>query len=147
MIHDILKVGGYWFDQPPSVGFLNHGYYNYNSLFYLDVATANEYELIEAWYTQSGRYATLDSRFPVIQMTEIDQPAVREKTSKKPFTEQFDPGVAADKWPAYNFNALMRKTVDAPFTLPLEVRTTHGPVGAAAKERYGKAAFNNRTPK
>lgn len=147
MIHDILKVDGYWFDQPPSVGFLNHGYYNYNPLFYLDIATANDYELIEAWYTQSGRYTTLDNRFPVITMTEIDQPEVREAISKKPFTGQFDPGSGSDKSPAYNFNALMRKTADATFLLPLEIRTTHGPASAAARERYGKATFTGLSPK
>ena len=44
-IYQCLKVYGMWFDQPPSVGFPNHGYYNYNPFIYLDFAAPDGYVL------------------------------------------------------------------------------------------------------
>ena len=68
-MHDVLKVGGVWFDQPPSVGFAESlGYFNYNPLFYLDLAAANNYDLLEAWYSHAGSYRVTDVRFPIISV-------------------------------------------------------------------------------
>lgn len=182
-IHDILKPGGAWFDQPPSIGFLNHGYYNYNPLFYLDMASANDYEIIEAWYSHAGGYPIRDMRFPLISVDRLDEAAERAKTEIKPFTE-LPPVAAAEplgpeasetpSWylrlarslklapmpltpPAdnpdpnmglsYNFNCVMRKTVDMRLRLPLEIRTTHGPVGANVQEQYGVSVFDSTSRK
>jgi hypothetical protein len=144
-IHNVLNVGGVWFDQPPSVGFLNHGYYNYNPLFYLDMAAANKYELVEAWYSHAGGYPVTDVRFPILDVDKLDQESERLKARRKPFTE-------SEKRPeeqalSYNFNAAMLKTMDAPLRLPLEVRTTHGPVGRNVQSYYGSSVFDSTSRK
>jgi hypothetical protein len=144
-IHDVLKVGGFWFEQPPSIGFLNHGYYNYNPLFYLDMAAANAYELLEAWYSHAGGYPLTDVRFPIIAMDKIDQPAEREKAMRKPFTE--GETRKPEMGMSYNFNVALKKTVDAPLRLPLEVRTTHGPVGKNVGKQYGTSVFDSTARK
>jgi hypothetical protein len=144
-IHDLLKVGGYWFEQPPSVGFLNHGYFNYNPLFYLDIAAANNYELVEAWYSHAGGYPVTDVRFPIIDVNRLEQDSERAKAQKKPFSDTEER--PAEMALSYNFNATMRKTVDAPLRLPLEIRTTHGPIGAGATTNYGKSVFDSTSKK
>ncbi len=144
-IHNLLKVGGVWFDQPPSIGFLNHGYYNYNPLFYHDIAAANNYELLEAWYSDAGSYPLLDTRFPVIAVDRLDDDGERAKAAKKPFSD--DPAGSTEAGPSYNFNAVMRKTTVGPLRLPLEIRTTHGPIGGDAKRQYGTSVFDSTSKK
>ena len=143
-IHDVLRVGGIWFDQPPSVGFHNHGYFNYNPLFYVDLAAANRFEMIEAWYSHAGTYPEIDSRFPVIDVNRLDEASERARAGV-PFRRS--DGKPAAPATSFNFNVAMRKIVDAPLRLPLEVRTTHGPVGDGARETYGRAVFDLESPR
>jgi hypothetical protein len=144
-IHDVLKVKGIWFDQPPSVGFLNHGYFNYNPLFYMDLATANQYELVQAWYSHAGGYPITDVRFPIIDIARLDEQGERAKAETKPFAEAAER--APEQGASYNFNIVMKKTVDAPLRLPLEIRTTHGALGADARTSYGSSVFDSTSRK
>jgi hypothetical protein len=144
-IHDVLKVKGIWFDQPPSIGFLNHGYFNYNPLFYMDLAAANRYELVQAWYSHAGGYPITDIRFPIIDIDHLDEESERAKAETKPFAESAVR--SPEQGTSYNFNAVMKKTVDAPLRLPLEIRTTHGPVGAGARTNYGASIFDSTSKK
>jgi hypothetical protein len=144
-IHDVLKVNGIWFDQPPSIGFLNHGYFNYNPLFYLDLAAANRYDLLQAWYSHACSYPVTDVRFPVVDTNHLDEETERAKARKKPFSE--DQERPTEQALSYNFNTIMRKTVDAPLRLPREIRTTHGPVGSAVEANYGKSVFDSLSRK
>lgn len=126
-IHDALKVNGVWFDQPPSIGFMNHGYFNYNPLFYRDLSAANDYELIDLWFSPAGMYPKLDDGIPVIDYNTIldDNPADID-------TEKNLPAMS------YNLNAFMRKTKNERLRLPLEVRTAH----AAPNEKIMKSYQN-----
>jgi hypothetical protein len=144
-IHAVIKTGGLWFEQPPSVGFLNHGYFNYNPLFYLDVGKANGYELLQGWYSPAGMYPVTDIRFPVVSVDKLHEPAERQKALKKPFS---DTATRPEEQAAsYNFNCLMRKTQHAPLRLPLEIRTTHGPVGKEVENSYGSFIFDSTCQK
>lgn len=133
-------------DQPPSVGYLNHGYFTYNPLFYLDIASANSYDLMEAWYSHAGGgYPVTDVRFPIITVDQLDEVSERMTAQKKPFSEGSDrPG---EQTLSYNFNVAMRKTIDAPLRLPLEIRTTHGPAGRNVRTNYGKSVFDSTSKK
>lgn len=144
-MHEVLSQGGIWFDQPPSVGFLNHGYHNYHPLFYLDMAAANSYELLEAWYSHAGSYPLLDGRFPVVAIDRLDQDTEREKAARIPFSA--GEAQPVERGSSYNFNIAMRKTGDAPLRLPLEVRTTHGPLGKEAGMPYGTSIFDSNAKK
>ncbi len=144
-IHDVLKVGGVWFDQPPSVGFLNHGYYNYNPLFYLDLASANDYEIIEAWYSHGGTYPRTDVRFPIVSVANLDEESERVNTRKPPFSES-DKRVLEQSL-SYNFNVAMKKTLDAPLRLPLEIRTTHAAADKSKLTQYGESIFDSNSRK
>lgn len=144
-IHSVIKTGGVWFEQPPSVGFLNHGYFNYNPLFYLDVGKANGYELLQGWYSLAGAYPVTDIRFPVVSVDRLNESKERSKALKRPFSD--DPTRPEEMALSYNFNCLMRKKVHAPLRLPLEIRTTHGPVGKEIEKSYGSFIFDSTCPK
>ena len=55
-MHDAMKVGGVTFHhQRPSIGYIDHGYVNYNPLLLEDLAKANRYEIVDKFYTLSGQ--------------------------------------------------------------------------------------------
>jgi SAM-dependent methyltransferase len=49
-IHKLLKVGGIQLHAIPSYGYIDHGFYNIHPCAYLDMARANEYEIIDVLY-------------------------------------------------------------------------------------------------
>jgi len=64
--HDLCLVGGIMFHQLPFTPWINHGFFNYNPIFFQDLAAANDYkiewlELTDRW----GREAivSLDDMF------------------------------------------------------------------------------------
>jgi hypothetical protein len=111
----------------------------------MDLAAANEYELLQAWYSHAGGYPITDIRFPVIDIDHLDEDAERAKAETKPFSEAVSR--PPEQGASYNFNTVMKKTVDAPLRLPLEIRTTHGPLGANARTNYGKSIFDSTSRK
>jgi len=145
-IHECLAEKAIWFDQPPSVGFLNHGYYNFNPLFYLDWAAANNYELIETWYSHAGQYPATDRRFPVVAIDRLHHKSEMKKASTKPFSED-NPNPQPDSLESYNFNCVMRKRKHEPMRYPLEIRTTHGQLDAQKADEYGSFAFDANAKK
>jgi len=49
-IHKLLKVGGVQLHAIPSYGYIDHGFYNIHPCTYLDMAKANEYEIVDVLY-------------------------------------------------------------------------------------------------
>jgi SAM-dependent methyltransferase len=49
-IHDLLKVGGVVLHALPGYGYIDHGFYNIHPCAYLDMAKANEYEVVDFSY-------------------------------------------------------------------------------------------------
>jgi hypothetical protein len=49
-IHKLLKVGGIQLHAIPSYGYIDHGFYNIHPSAYLDMARANEYEIVDVLY-------------------------------------------------------------------------------------------------
>ncbi len=117
--HDALKVGGAAYHQLPCVGYLGHGYFSYHPLLFSDLAEANGYELLSMWLT--GPQGRPDC--PLLGHFE-DYPGI---------TREDRADCDASAWAALTqrdgvLNVLLRKTRDAPFRRPLEVRTAtqHG---------------------
>lgn len=124
VMHDALKPGGIWFDQPPCVGFVNHGYFLYHPKFYRDIATANDYEVEDMWYSPAGLGPVLDDDIPIRPYETLHQMKERTPTAEE----------AAG--PYYNLNVILRKTRSGPFRLPLELETSHAEVDQGVAERY-----------
>jgi hypothetical protein len=49
-IHTLLKVGGLQLHTLPSYGAIDHGFYNFHPCFYLDLARANAYDVVDVLY-------------------------------------------------------------------------------------------------
>lgn len=49
-IHNLLKAGGVVLHALPGYGYIDHGFYNIHPCAYLDMAKANEYEIVDFTY-------------------------------------------------------------------------------------------------
>src|SRR5262245_22517514 len=52
-IHKLLKVGGLQLHTLPGYGAIDHGFYNIHPCTYLDMATANHYEVVDFFYVDN----------------------------------------------------------------------------------------------
>jgi hypothetical protein len=124
VMHDAMKVGGVCFHQLPSVGWIDHGYFNYNGLFIDDLVKAHDYEVVDKFFTNAGQsdFAERNS----IDIRDQITPLIPNSAS------------GPIHIPNFNLNYLVRKTVDAPFYVGLEIATTHAPLSDEVTATYGK---------
>jgi hypothetical protein len=111
VIHDAVRVGGAVMHQLPSVGYIDHGYFNYNPLLLNDLVEANRYEIVDRFYSPSGAGAFRSDGLDI-----RDPDSMGEKNS----------ALAPETLQNFNVNYVLRKAVDAPFRFGLELRTSHG---------------------
>lgn len=126
--HETVKVGGVIAHQLPCVGYLGHGYFSYHPLLFRDLADANGYEVLALWLT--GPQGA--PRRPVLDTFEDEDPAALAP----PDRADCDP----EAWAGLTqrdgvLNVWLRKTSDAPFARPLEVRTASQHAFASASDR------------
>ena len=100
-MHEAAKVGGVLYTDVPMGGYLYHGYFLYTPLFFMHLALANDYEVIFDYYGVSS--------IP---------------TSTPP--EMLRGGYERNDYRDACVEFAFRKTVDAPFRLPLEIGTSLG---------------------
>lgn len=123
IIHEALKPGGVAFHNLPSIGYVDHGYYAYHDVFFKDLVLANDYEVLDTWYT-------------LIRHSELDGAEFRN-----PYTPA-QPGSGSDAGkkvviPCYNLSFVVRKRDDAPFSVGLELATSHSGLASQVAQRYG----------
>lgn len=128
-IHDLLKPGGIAFNQVPSIGYSDHGYFTYEPKFFQHLAEANGYEIIDMWLTPTGGMA-----FPAIEIRDYGKESAglvaRSNNADKPvawcFSDPSSWATAPSDTPAilkwYVLNAAYRKTRTAPFRLGLDTQ-------------------------
>jgi hypothetical protein len=123
VMHESCKPGGYMFHQVPSTGYINHGYFCYNALMFVELAEANGYELAEMWFYgpngAGGNVLVNGDRFPGV----LD----RDKLHNN-----IDALRLADV-PNALINVLYRKVRDDEFRVGLEVKTAASALGARAR--------------
>lgn len=122
VMHDAMKVGGVCFHQLPSVGWIDHGYFNYNGLFIDDLVKANDYQVVDKFHTPAGQsdFASLG-----IDIRDATTPLIPNSAQ------------GPERLLNFNLNYIVRKTVDAPFYVGLEIATTHAPLSKEAATAYG----------
>ncbi|AMK75097.1 MULTISPECIES: hypothetical protein [Methylomonas] len=54
-LHDLCKLGGLMVHALPAQGNVNHGFYNYHPRFFLDLAVANGYDIVDLSFTVDYR--------------------------------------------------------------------------------------------
>lgn len=58
--HRLTKQGGLLVKIMPFTPWFNHGFYNFNPIFYRDVAAANKYQWLVFWITDRGNFTPKD---------------------------------------------------------------------------------------
>jgi hypothetical protein len=122
VMHEAMQVGGISYHQLPSVGWIDHGYFNYNGLFIDDLVKANDYEVVDKFFTTAG-------------VSDFGALGVDVRDATKPLVPHS--ATAPAQVLNFNLNYLIRKTVDAPFHVGLEIATTHAPLSSEAEAVYG----------
>lgn len=122
VMHDAVKVGGIFFHQLPSVGWVDHGYFCYHDCFFDDLAKANDYEIVECWYTLAGQASLADR-----DIRDVEQPEL-------PRSGNCPQGLLTI--PSFNLNVIMRKRVSRSFAVGLELATSHSAVSADVARLY-----------
>jgi SAM-dependent methyltransferase len=123
LMHDALSSGGVFFHQVPTLGYVDHGYFCYHSLFFKDLALANDYEILDMWYCTSGGFpvnATIDVRDPL-------KPGIKNSAAI--------PADAAMPLSAV-LNVVMRKKRSSPFRVALELETSHSALNEQVATMY-----------
>jgi hypothetical protein len=118
VIHELAMPGGFIFHQLPTMGYLDHGYFNYQPKVFDCLRVANAYDLISIGYDDPQGFCN--------------------------YYEQNQHFENHDKWKEYTspngvIYVLFRKTSDAPFSLSLDVSTTSGSVQEEVATRYQAA--------
>ncbi|WP_316189266.1 hypothetical protein [Bradyrhizobium sp. SZCCHNS1054] len=129
VIHDALKVDGVVYHQLPASGYLDHGYFCYTPLFFRELAAANAYTIEQMIVTHAG-----ESR-----IDELGLPSLDGETLLKPAGHLN----GNNRIPALNIHVILRKTIDAPFRVSLEIATAHSVADRKMLRRYRKGG--NRT--
>jgi len=123
IMHDALKTGGILYCQLPATGYLDHGYYCYTPLFFHDLAEANDYVIVDLFFTVAGE-------------THLDKMGIDFRNDDGMIPCQATPSPDRSVFSNFNVHAVLRKTRSAPFRLRLEVATAHAGVDGEILERY-----------
>ncbi|MEO7649335.1 MAG: methyltransferase domain-containing protein [Bryobacteraceae bacterium] len=97
-IQEITRPGGLIYHQLPLSGYYTHGYFSYTPLLFSELAQANQYDVVLEAYSKGLR---------------ADSPDFMVKNGY-PDHECYDFGI----------EFILRKTIDAPFRVPLETSTS-----------------------
>ncbi len=93
-VHDLTNAGGLMLHALPSQGYQNHGFFNYHPSFFLDLASANGYEVLGLWYNiDEDLYAYTDdflahNAVPATEFVAVF--ALLRKLGSAPFIAPFD---------------------------------------------------------
>lgn len=119
--HAVTKVGGYMLHILPSVSYVNHGFFNYQPIFFRDLASANGYTL-EALFLSDRQTKALDLLVP----SDVGMHFF--------FASHALP---KDKHGNLLIVALLKKVKDREFVTPLQGKYVGDITDASDKDRYG----------
>jgi hypothetical protein len=112
-IHELVRKDGYFIHYMPFLGFVDHGYYSFQPVFYHELAAANDYEMIGLWINPQAK-----------------------KWYLIPWTKSVLEDLSLD---AQNFSALlcvMRKKEDLPFRVPFQGKYVASYAGENFHQKY-----------
>lgn len=123
-MHDAARIGGHIFHQVPMSGWTEHGYFAYRPQFFLDIAQANSYDVVDMWINKAGQ-------------GRIDVSRIDARKGKRPgFIGSGLKGHKKFEIVDFNINVVLRKNSDASFRSGLETRTSHAAVDPVIESRY-----------
>jgi hypothetical protein len=124
VMHEAVAAGGVMFHQLPSIGWIDHGYYTYHAVFFDDLIKANRYELLDRWYTPE--------RVMSLNPAEVDI-----RTATQPLkSRSADPDALQLDVQCFNMTVVLRKINDRPFSVGLELATSHSGLAESVQSKY-----------
>lgn len=96
LIHDVTKPGGFMWHAVPMSDYYTHGFFKYDAKFFLTLATANKYEIRKLNFSHGPGWHKIPEYL-------------------------FDNGLPQIESMNTSINIMLRKTVDAPFVVPLDL--------------------------
>lgn len=99
VMHDAMQLADISYHQLPSVGWIDHGYFNYSGLFIDDLVKANDYEVVDKFFTTAG-------------VNDFGGLGVDVRNATKPLMPHS--AIAPTQVLNFNLNYIIRKTIDAP---------------------------------
>ena len=116
VIHDLTKPGGYMYHSLPSAGYTSHGFFTYNTKFFLLLALVNNYKFLDAFMTVDPNPKPLDAQSRSLMRQEKDFLADSVHGHADHLTRDFlatDAGIRV---------CLQKPLSGGPFKPPLDIR-------------------------
>jgi hypothetical protein len=114
VMHDAAKAGAYIYNQVPTTGRIDHGYFCYHPRLFRELAKANEYELLDIWYKRGFKSDPVSKKLMPRYSRMADTGIELRGKSDGPM-----------EIPNHAVCVLFRKTHKVPFRFPLEIETRH----------------------
>ena len=112
VIHEAAKKGACIFHQVPMTGFINHGYWTYSPRTFLELAQANDYEVMECWVCGPAGSDYLPKVVDGVSWDEKRLPAI--------YKSHWD----AMPVPNGLINIMLKKITNGPFRISLDTSTS-----------------------
>ena len=150
-IHNLTKTNGLMLNILPFIDWINHGFYNYNPIFFADLAASNDYEIIKlSLANRNGAEITLSNKDLNILLEQIKP---NSKMSKFKELLKF----ASEKLgPTILIFYLQKKIAEKVFNMPLQgkylsdvksIETDYAKQGEGSSKAANQISDNNKRGK
>lgn len=134
-VHDATSEGGLMLHNVPSVGFVDHGYFCYTSRFFLDLASYNEYEIVDIWYDQADG---MENLFASCRQYQACFSSVAQRLACID-TDTRESRLNRLEIPIVSLSVIFRKKRSGAFKGLVETSTSVGNVPSSVLRSYGRA--------
>jgi hypothetical protein len=124
IVHDATRVGGVFYHRLPGTGYIDHGYFTYTPIFFRDLASANDYEIIDSFFTFAGRNEPLRLGVDIRDHWALPTPNSGQLEGSDHLV------------PCFDVHVVMRKRSGGRFRCGLEIATAHSAVNSGMALRY-----------
>ena len=131
-VHAATRPGGLMFHQLPASGFANHGYFCYTPRLFCDLASYNNYEIVDMWFSGPSAHENL---LGAVEAYRHIHPALQSTLDRMKADES---GQAIERIlvPDMAINVLFRRNSSARFLGTLEMSTSVGHIAPATIDAY-----------
>lgn len=129
VIHEAAAPGAFIFHQVPALGYVDTCYFLYTARFFRELATANQYELVDLWFTGPQGQSNIAQEF--------GETFDKERLS---VSDSVEANWNSSPVPNAVINVLFRKVSNDIFKIGLELSTSHAGVSLELTDSYSQSA-------
>lgn len=131
-VHAATRPGGLMFHQLPASGFANHGYFCYTPRLFCDLASYNNYEIVDMWFSGPSDRENL---LGAVKDFRHVHPALHT-TLERMTTSVAGQAIESTLIPNMAINVLLRRNLPTRFLGTLEMSTSVGRIAPTMLEAY-----------